>query len=78
MQDLSIVGPFVAVGVAIIVVALVYSRQTALSARRLDKLMADRPERLVRFFAGGGPEGAAFVNVNVPGAGATVHHEAHT
>jgi hypothetical protein len=41
MQDLSVVGPFFLVGLAMVAVALIFARQTAVSARKLDALMAE-------------------------------------
>jgi len=75
MQDLSIVGPFAAVGVAMIAVALAFSRQTTLSARRLDKLMAERPERRPQVY-GVGTIGS--IDANASNAEAARHHPAHT
>jgi hypothetical protein len=75
MQDLSILGPFVAVGAVLIAVALVNAHQTARSARRLDKLMAERPVRSGQFYGGAA---IPSINAKASDAGATAHHPAPT
>jgi hypothetical protein len=44
MQDLLIGAPFIAVGLTVIVIAMVFARQTTLSGRRLDEAMKMMPQ----------------------------------
>ena len=72
MQDLLTVVPFAAVGLAMIVVALVFARQTTVSGRKVDRLMAETGSRGATGWAS-----ASDVGLNPPTADsvATERHE---
>lgn len=76
MQDLSIAEPFFLAGLAMVAVALVFARQTALSARKLDVMIGE--SRKANSTRVSGDQGIIKVNINAPiaGGGAPTHHAA--
>jgi hypothetical protein len=73
MQDLAIVVPFAGVGLAMIIVALAFSRQTTLSARRLDE-----QARQTRSFMMTPAAPPPIAKANAGTSGVTVHHPVHS
>jgi hypothetical protein len=81
MQDLLIGVPFAAVGLAVIVIATVFARQTTLSGRRLDEAMKMMPHAAtlpMQVVATGHLPPEPNINATSRGANVEAWQDAHT